>query len=509
MDGMRPFRADERAGGVILHPTSLPGPFEIGDLGPAAHRWIDQLADSGTGLWQVLPLGPTGYADSPYACFSSFAGNANLISPEWLQDRGLTAGVDHPGFDERAVPYGEVIPWKRSLVAVAHDAFASGRGDSELRPAFEQFRSDNDEWLDEFTLFIALKERHRGASWTSWDDELRERDHTALRAARAAEADAIEVAAFAQFLFFAQWTELRHHAAQRSVRIIGDVPIFVAGDSADVWARQELFALAADGNPALVAGVPPDYFSETGQLWGNPQYRWERHAEEDYAWWVSRLRAAFSLTDIVRIDHFRAFADYCEISAGAETAVHGTWRNGPGVAFFDAMRRQIGTLPIIAEDLGELSPKVPKLLEATGLPGMRVLQFAWYTDDTNPFLPHNYVHNTVAYTGTHDNDTTLGWWQTAPARERKRAVAYMGIDPADPVKAFLETLWKSMAMYSIVPLQDLLRLGPEGRMNEPGTTGGNWAWRATADEMQGGFDEELASLNQRFNRRTGGSPVPS
>ncbi|RPI24154.1 MAG: 4-alpha-glucanotransferase, partial [Actinobacteria bacterium] len=489
---MQPFRPDERAGGVILHPTSLPGPFGIGDLGPEAHRWVDRLADTETGLWQVLPLGPTGYADSPYACFSSFAGNTNLISPEWLRDHDLIAALDHPGFADRVVPFGDVIPWKRALVGMAHEAFLAGRGDSELAPAFDRFRAENDGWLDDFTLFMALKEAHGGAAWTHWDEALRKRRPEAMQAARRAEAEAIEVAAFAQFLFFTQWSELRRHAAERSVRIIGDVPIFAAGDSADVWSRQELFALSDDGTPSLVAGVPPDFFTDTGQLWGNPQYRWERHAEEGYAWWASRLGAAFSLTDIVRIDHFRAFADYWEIPAGSATAVHGTWRDGPGIEFFDAMRRRLGQLPIIAEDLGELSPKVPELLEATGFPGMRILQFAWYTDDHNPFLPHNYVHNTVAYTGTHDNDTTLGWWRTAPRRERRRAAKYIRIDRADPVAGFLETLWESVAMYAIVPLQDLLRLGPEGRMNEPGTTSGNWTWRADGAQMASGFGEQLA-----------------
>ena len=499
---MQPFRADERAAGVILHPTSLPGPFGIGDLGPTAHRWIDLLAESGTGLWQVLPLGPTGFADSPYACFSSFAGNANLVSPEWLHDRGLITEVENPGFPEGPVPFGDVIPWKRRLLGRAHEAFVSGRGDPDLTPAYERFRAENAAWLDDFTLFMALKESHDGAAWTTWDRDLRRRSKATLRRARAAEAGAVDITAFAQFVFFAQWAEVRRHAAERSVLIVGDVPMFVAGDSADVWSRQELFALQADGTPALLAGVPPDYFSETGQLWGNPLYRWERHAEEGYAWWAGRLRAAFGLTDIVRIDHFRAFADYWEVPAGAETAVTGRWRDGPGLEFFEAMRSQIGPLPIIAEDLGELSPAVPKLLEATGLPGMRVLQFAWYTDDTNPFLPHNYVHNTVAYTGTHDNDTTLGWWRTAPAKERRRAAKYMGIDPADPVEGFLRTLWQSVAMYAIVPLQDLLRLGPQGRMNEPGTTSGNWTWRATGTQLASGFEDELTMLNGRFSRGT-------
>jgi 4-alpha-glucanotransferase len=497
---MQAFRADERVGGVILHPTSLPGPYGIGDLGTEALGWIDRLADGDTGLWQVLPLGPTGYADSPYACFSSFAGNPNLISPRWLFDRGLLTTLEEPRFGDGDVPYGEVIPWKRKLLGEAHDAFARGRGDTDLHDGYDRFREENAAWVGEFALFMALKERHGGRAWTEWDAELRSRDPGVIAAARRAEAPAIGDITFGQYLFFAQWGEVRRHAQARSVRIIGDVPFFVAGDSADVWSRQELFALAADGTPSLLTGVPPDYFSDTGQLWGNPQYRWDRHDAEGYEWWASRLRAAFDVTDIVRIDHFRAFADYWEIPAGSPTAVTGRWRDGPGIAFFEVMQDRLGALPIIAEDLGELSSKVPALLEATGFPGMRVLQFAWYTDETNPFLPHNYVHNTVAYTGTHDNDTTLGWWQTAPDEEREYAADYMDLDPADPVQGFLETLWESRAMFAIAPLQDLLRLGPEGRMNHPGTTAGNWKWRATHEQMESGVEAELASLNRRFGR---------
>jgi 4-alpha-glucanotransferase len=499
--GMQPFSADERAGGVILHPSSLPGPYGIGDLGPAAHAWIDRLADTGAGLWQVLPLGPTGYGDSPYACFSSFAGNVNLISPQWLDDHGLGSDHDAPAFEDGAVPYGEVIRWKRSLLAAAHRAFVAGVGDPGLAAGYEAFREEHREWLDDFALFMALKERHGGAAWTSWSAALRGREPEALAVARTSEAEPLAEAAFGQYLFFAQWDEVRRHAEERSVRIIGDIPIFVAADSADVWSRPELFALDPDGTPALVTGVPPDYFSDTGQLWGNPQYRWERHASDGYRWWTSRLAAAFALTDIVRIDHFRAFADYWEIPGDAETAVKGFWRDGPGIVFFDTVRDRLGALPIIAEDLGELSPKVPALLAETGFPGMRVLQFAWYTDDSNPFLPHHYVHNTVAYTGTHDNDTTLGWWHTAPAVERQRSAIYMGVDPTDPVRAFLHTLWGSRAMFAIAPLQDLLRLGPEARMNLPGTTSGNWTWRVTQRQLESGFDDELADLNNRYGRR--------
>lgn len=499
---MRGFRSDERAAGVILHPTSLPGPHGIGDLGPEAHRWVDLLGDTGTGLWQVLPLGPTGYADSPYACFSSFAGNVNLVSPDLLAEEGLIDHPERPGFPDGHVDYGPVIEWKHHLLTRAHERFLAGAGGTELRQAFEAFRVESESWLPDFCLFMALKGHHGGRSWVEWDPELRARDAGALRAAATAYAAAIEVAAFGQFLFYRQWRSLRAHAASRKVRIIGDVPFFVAGDSADVWSRQELFELRSDGNPRLVAGVPPDYFSDTGQLWGNPQYRWSAHRDEGYQWWADRLTAAFGLCDIVRIDHFRAFADYWEIPGDAPTAKVGRWRRGPGAAFFDIMRTKLGALPIIAEDLGDLSPLVPRLLDKVGFPGMAILQFAWYGGDDDPFLPHNYVHNLVAYTGTHDNDTTLGWWRWADEAERERARAYLGATDTDPVGAFLEALWASVAMFSIVPIQDMLRLGAEARMNEPGTTSGNWQWRALPGQIDDAVADDLADLNERHDRRS-------
>ncbi|MEA3501997.1 MAG: 4-alpha-glucanotransferase, partial [Actinomycetota bacterium] len=312
---------------------------------------------------------------------------------------------------------------------------------------------------------------------------------------------------FSQFLFFRQWESLHHHAADSGVRIIGDVPIFVAGDSADVWASPERFRLNAKRRPTVVAGVPPDYFSDTGQLWGNPLYDWDHHAETGYAWWTDRLRSTFNIADIARIDHFRAFADYWEIPVGAETAIDGVWRDGPGMAFFDAVRERLGPLPIIAEDLGDLSDKVPELLDQTGFPGMRVLTFAFSTDETNTFLPHNFPVETVAYTGTHDNDTTLGWWRTAPEHERDFAARYLSIDPADPVGGFLNGLWSSRAMFTLAPLQDLLRLGSAARMNTPGTTDANWQWRVLPIQIaDDGIAAQLSDLNDR-HRRASGSQV--
>jgi 4-alpha-glucanotransferase len=496
------LRTDDRSAGVILHPTSLPGPYGIGDLGQAAHAWVDLLANSSTGLWQVLPLGPTGYADSPYQCFSSFAGNANLISPEALVDDDLLDGSDLLGeqWPPGAVDYGRVIPWKRKLFEVAFQRHRAGAGGPALAAELESFRRSQAWWLDEFALFMALKEHYGGGPWIDWPRELRLRDTAALAAAREQLRDAIERQIFSQFLFFRQWSTLKQHAAARNVRLIGDIPMFVAADSADVWSRLDLFRLDDEGHPTVVAGVPPDYFSPTGQLWGNPLYDWERHAAEDFDWWARRLGATLDLVDIVRIDHFRAFADYWEIPADADTAVDGRWLDGPGIQFFDAMNRRLGDVPVIAEDLGDLSPAVPALLKRVGYPGMRILQFAFDSDAKNEFLPHHYPIRCVAYTGTHDNDTTLGWWKSAPRAEVAFAERYLDFDGTDPVGVFLDTLWGSAAMFALAPLQDLLRLDSSGRMNVPGTTAGNWQWRVRADAASEALAEQLRDLNRRHNR---------
>ena len=492
-----------RSSGAILHPTSLPGPYGIGDLGPSAYRWVDILAESGTALWQILPLGPTGYGDSPYQCFSAFAGNPNLISPDLLIADGLVDRPTPPDFPTDHVDYGWVIAWKHDLISEAFARFSNGDGDPALRAAFTRF-VDDQAWLDDFALFIAIKEDLGGGAWGGWPDALRLRDADALDAARRRLTRQTERVRFEQFLFFRQWASLHAYAMRRGVAIVGDVPIFVAGDSADTWALPRLFLLDENRRPTVVAGGPPDYFSETGQLWGNPLYDWEYHRNTGYAWWADRLRSTFTVADIARIDHFRAFADYWEVPASAETAVDGVWRDGPGADFFAAMREQIGELPIIAEDLGDLSEKVPRLLAEVGFPGMRVLQFAFDSDDTNDFLPHRYPENTVAYTGTHDNDTTLGWWMTAPEHERAFAADYLHIDPADPVRAFLDGIWGSAARFAIAPVQDLLRLGPEARMNTPGTTDGNWQWRLLPGDLAAStILRELADLNRRHSRSAG------
>jgi 4-alpha-glucanotransferase len=500
---MEELRGDDRSSGVILHPTSLPGPYGIGDLGGEAHRWVDLLAESGTSLWQILPVGPTGYGDSPYQCFSAFAGNVNLVSPELLANDGLIDLPASPGFSDDRVDYGAVIPWKREILSSAFTGFKAGLGDSTLRSEFERF-CDEQNWLDDYALFMAVKTEHGGGSWQDWPEEFRLRETGTIETFRRQHADTISRIRFSQYLFFRQWGSLHRHATDSGVRIIGDVPIFVAGDSADVWASPERFRLDSQRRPTVVAGVPPDYFSATGQLWGNPLYDWDRHAETGFAWWADRLRSTFEIADIARIDHFRAFADFWEIPAGADTAIDGVWRDGPGMAFFDAVRDRLGPLPIIAEDLGDLSDKVPELLARTGLPGMRVLTFAFSTDESDTFLPHNYPIETVAYTGTHDNDTTLGWWRTAPKSQRAFAARYLSIDPQDPVGGFLEGLWASRAMFTLAPLQDLLRLGSSARMNIPATTDANWQWRLLPSQIT---DDEVSmqlhDLNDRHGRASG------
>lgn len=498
---MQGLRSTDRSSGIILHPTSLPGPYGVGDLGDAAYRWVELLAATGTGLWQILPVGPTGYGDSPYQSFSAFAGNSMLISPEHLATDGLIRLPTPPESPLDHVEFGAVIPWKRRMLTEAFEHFRTGGGDPSLVEAFERFRS-KEAWLDDFAEFMAIKAAHGGGSWQDWPDALRMRETDALESVRTRLADDIERIRFTQFLFFRQWDALHKHATKQGVRIIGDIPIFVADDSAEVWSRPDLFLLDETRRPTVVAGVPPDYFSETGQLWGNPLYDWRRHAETGFAWWVERLRSTFRIADIARVDHFRAFADYWEIQAESPTAMDGVWRDGPGVAFFDAVRSHLGDLPIIAEDLGQLSDKIPALLDAVGFPGMRILTFAFSGDESHRFLPHNYPTECVAYTGTHDNDPILGWWRSAPEFERLFATRYLDLDLDDPVAGFLDALWASRAMFAIAPLQDLLHLDSSARMNIPATTESNWRWRVRADQLA---DELLASRIRDLNDRHGRS----
>lgn len=493
----------ERSSGILLHPTSLPGPYGIGDIGPQAHDWIDFLADVGCGLWQVLPLGPTGYGDSPYQCFSAFAGNPYLISPDALVEKGLLEKgdlADRPEFPDEEVDYGAVIPWKLEVLDRAYDRYQRGEW-AELERSMHSFREEQSHWLDDFALFMALKEAQGGGAWVDWPEDLRKREPEALEHAKQSFSEAIDRHTFRQFIFADQWDSLRQHAHEVKIRIIGDIPIFVAHDSAEVWARPELFYLDEDGNPTVVAGVPPDYFSATGQLWGNPLYRWQVHAANAYAWWIKRWESVLQLVDIVRLDHFRGFAGYWEVPADEETAENGRWMPGPGKHFFKILRKALGELPIIAEDLGVITPDVVELRDHFNLPGMIVVQFAFYGDPSETFLPHNHHEHKVIYTGTHDNDTSRGWYERVSEEERSFCRRYLGISGDDIAWDLIRTAWSSVAVFAVAPMQDFLSLGNEARMNYPGNPRGNWSWRMTEGSIDEGLRNRIREFNHLYQRR--------
>jgi 4-alpha-glucanotransferase len=497
-----------RSSGVLLHPTSLPGAGGIGELGDHAHRWVDFLAVAGQGLWQVMPLGPTGYGDSPYQSFSSFAGNPFLISLARLREAGWLTGADVDDLDlpDSHVDYGPVIATRLDRLGRASEAF-DARSNAAERAAFAAFCEREASWLDDFALFMALKEAHGGRSWSDWDAPLRDRDARALAVAAAEHAGAVRRHKLWQHWFYDQWSAVRAYANDRGVRVIGDVPIFVAYDSADTWANRELFHLDEAGTPTVVAGVPPDYFSATGQRWGNPLYRWGAMAETGFAWWIGRFRSILDFVDLVRIDHFRGFAGYWEIPADEPTAVKGRWVRGPGQPFFDALEDALGHLPILAEDLGVITPDVEALRDDNGLPGMKVLQFAFAGGADDPYLPHNYVRNAVVYTGTHDNDTTVGWYAQAPEPERDLVRRYLARDD----EAVAWELWRaasaSVADLAIAPLQDLLGLGSEGRMNTPGRASGNWSWRFGWDDVPPWLPDRLREMAEVYGRVPAGGAV--
>jgi 4-alpha-glucanotransferase len=502
-----------RVAGILLHPTSLPGPHGIGDLGPGAMAFLDFLHETGQGLWQVLPLGPTGYGDSPYQCFSAFAGNPLLVSLERLSEEGLvTAAELRPlaGLPEREVDYGRVIEHRQPLFAKALAAFETKAG-AARRDAFAAFVAQQAAWLADFALFMALKRANGGGAWSSWDRALVAREPAALDKAHRELGREVREVEFEQWLFFEQWAALRREAHARGIRIMGDVPIFVAHDSADVWAHPELFQLAQDGRPSFQAGVPPDYFSATGQLWGNPLYRWEALARTGYAWWKDRLRAVLDLVDRVRLDHFRGFEAYWEVAGDAETAISGRWVKGPGAALFEALRDSLGELPIVAEDLGVITPEVEALRDSLGFPGMAILQFAFGRDaHANDFLPHNYPKHRVVYTGTHDNDTVVGWWSAGVGnstrtaadveREHERALAYVGGDGSVINWDFIRTLFVSVADTAVVPLQDVLGAGTEARMNLPGRGSGNWRWRYASSDLTPAVRNRLRAITEGSGR---------
>ncbi|MCS7247312.1 MAG: 4-alpha-glucanotransferase [Anaerolineales bacterium] len=494
-----------RSGGILLHPTSLPGNFGIGELGPQALEWVDFLKQSGCGLWQILPLGPTGYGDSPYQCFSSFAGNPNLISVELLYQEHLLDQSDlqtMPQFSTRRVDYGELIPWKAHLLGRAYANFCQ-RKLPDLRLEFEEFCASHADWLDDFALFMALKQAHDGRVWMEWDEPYRKRLPQALGEFATQNRALIDAVRFQQFLFFRQWAAVRSAANRSGIRIIGDVPIFVAQDSCDVWCEPHLFKLDSRGYPRVVAGVPPDYFSPTGQRWGNPIYDWKAHSHSNFIWWKRRIKHTLSLVDLVRIDHFRGFCAYWEIPARSPTAEVGRWVKSPGKRLFSQLSAELGgELPFIAEDLGVITSDVIDLRDKFGLPGMKVLQFAF--DDhnpRNPFLPHNFVPNCVVYTGTHDNDTTFGWYQSLPEEVRVTVRRYLPLVDQDPAWQMIQYAWASVATFAVAPLQDFLRLGSEARMNHPGKVGSYWGWRVSQEALNGELCDRIRELNERYNRQ--------
>jgi 4-alpha-glucanotransferase len=504
LTSLSPLPPGYRGSGVLLHVTSLPSPYGIGDLGPVTLGWIDRLHEAGQTWWQALPMGPTGYGNSPYQSLSSFACNGLLISPDMLIEDGLLRASDCAGrsLSAAAVDYDAVIPFKHRLLDTAWNNFRGGAG-RDLKLAFEQFRNDQAHWLDDYALFRALKAMHNGAYYLDWSAELVRRKPAALAQARRDLANQIDQVRFAQFLSFRQGERLKDYAHAKGVRLIGDLPFFVSPDSSDVWASPELFLLDEQRRPRFVAGVPPDYFSAQGQLWGNPVYDWEAHRRTGYRWCIDRVRALLAHVDLIRLDHFRGFAAAWHIPAGAATAKDGQWVPGPGAEFFSAVQSELGTLPFIAEDLGLITPDVRALRDQFQLPGMRVLQFAFDGHSDNPYLPNHYVPNTVVYTGTHDNNTTRGWFEELSEDQRQNLWQYLKrprgkSDEVAP--ALMQLAWSSSAALALAPLQDLLNLGKDARMNIPGRPDGNWRWRCTEDMLAAPAFQWLADLTANSNR---------
>jgi len=502
-----------RASGILLHPTSLPGRFGIGDLGSEAYRFADFLANAGQRLWQMLPLGPTGPGNSPYQCLSTFAGNPLLISPEKLAEDGLLEPADlkrAPEFPDSHVDYESVTTFRTALLKKSFEIYRKTASQQD-QARFNAFCRQHASWLDDYSLFVSLKEAHDSRVWNTWGKDIRTRQPESVARWTQKLAGEIERQKYQQYQLFKQWAELREYCNQNGIKLIGDVPIFVALDSAEVWSHPEYFHLDSKGRPAFVAGVPPDFFSSTGQLWGNPLYRWEAIAGNGYDWWIERLRAARALVDIVRLDHFRGFEKYWEVPAGETTAINGRWVPGPGAAMFEALEKAMGRLPVIAEDLGTITPEVRALRDRFGFPGMRVLQFAFSSPEGDEHRPHNYPRNCVVYTGTHDNNTTIGWFmdddpgatrRSAEEKEQERRLAlrYLGADGREINWDLIRLALMSVADTAIIPLQDVLGLGSEARMNRPGIACGCWRWRFTAAQLTVEARDRLRELTALYGR---------
>lgn len=487
-----------RSAGILLHPTSLPGPYGIGTMGAEARAFVDFLAEAGIGLWQTLPLGPTGYGDSPYQSLSAFAGNPYLIDPGVLRDQGLLGDAecrDAMWPNAGKVDFGRLFIERNRLLDAAWEKF-SRDPPAGMREDLEAFIRRNSSWLEDYALFSAIKERCAHVRWDAWPAGLRMREKKALADFSGRYGHRTGRHRFVQYLFFRQWESLHKYANGNGVRIIGDIPIFMAYDSSDVWARSDLFQLDGNRNPVKVSGVPPDYFTSTGQLWGNPLYDWKACRAESYSWWIQRIKASLSMADILRIDHFRGFESNWAVPASHPTAEKGAWEPGPGKAFFKAVEAELGELPVIAEDLGFITPEVERLREDLGFPGMKILQFAFEPSTDNADYPHNYMRDSVVYTGTHDNDTCAGWLGEASVEARSRALAYVGGNRKSFARNMIRTAWASPACMAIAPAQDILGLGQEARMNFPGRPGGYWTWRMA----DGAFSPLIAKKLRRLGR---------
>jgi 4-alpha-glucanotransferase len=499
-----------RSSGLLCHVTSLPGPHGIGDLGPAAYTFVDTLEEAHQHIWQVLPLGPAGGGDSPYDSRSSFAGNPQMISMEAVRDMGLLESREVPeetGFSRERVEFRRVQRWKGRRLRKAFEQFEAGNL-RQIMQDFESFQQRNRDWLEDYALYQVLREAHKGTAWHRWPAGLRDRRADALSEARNELDVEVRFHEFVQFLFDEQWHRLKQHANDQGISIMGDIPIYVALDSADVWANQDQFLLDDQGKPIVQAGVPPDMFSADGQLWGNPVYDWEKMQADDFAWWTMRIKRVLDLTDIVRIDHFRGFAAGWQVPQSERTARNGEWVQGPGEAFFWNLQQKLGTLPIVVEDLGVITPDVEALRDGLGYPGMKVLQFAFGDDSENPYLPHNAVPNSMIYTGTHDNDTTRGWYQAASRTEQDHVREYLQTSSKRIHEDMIRAAWASVSVLACTPVQDLLDLGSEARMNVPGQAKGNWAWRLESIESlreRASFVRDLTSLYGRNRRPLGDS----
>jgi 4-alpha-glucanotransferase len=502
-----------RASGILLHPTSLPNDFGIGDLGDSAYRFVDFLDSAKQKYWQILPLGPTGYGDSPYQSFSAFAGNTNLISPEVLVAEDLLTEEeinDKPEFPEGKIDFGAVIDWKNVLLEKAYRRFHTTAG-LTARLAFDTFTNEVALWLDDYAAFRAIKAAQDRKPWIEWEEPLRLRDGNAVLAARKELIDEIQAQKFYQFLFFKQWTRLKNYANGKGIAIIGDIPIFVSMDSADAWSNPGQFKLNKDGSPKVVAGVPPDFFSKTGQLWGNPIYNWDDMQADGFKWWIERIRFTLKTVDIVRVDHFRGFAASWEVPGADKTAENGQWVDVPGRELFQAAFKEFGDLPVMAEDLGEITPDVEALRDGFDFPGMRILLFGFGGDSGNMNLPHNYIRNCVVFTGTHDNDTSVGWFNSHVDKsstsdkpkighEQEFCLGYLNSDGKEIHWDLIRAAWASIADTAITPMQDLLGLGNKARMNLPATKSGNWDWRATDGDFSNELSLRLRVLTEMYGR---------